>query len=45
MSDVRIKVTDMGTIVVKIGESLYTFPLHKIIHFRDWYFRMEKRLT
>jgi len=42
MTGATIKVTDRGTIVVKAEESTYTFPLHKIIHIRDWYFKMEQ---
>ena len=43
MTEVIIKITSMGTIVVEVGKSIYTFPLHKIIHSRDWYYNMEQQ--
>jgi len=43
MTGAIIKITDMGTIVVEVGKSIYTFPLHKLIHIRDWYYDMEQQ--
>jgi len=43
MTLVTIRVMGMGTIEVKIGYSIYTYPLPDLLYFREKYFNMEQQ--
>ena len=43
MNEVTVKIVGKGTVVVKIGDSLYTYPLAYLLLYRGREFKMEQQ--